>query len=384
MQQVYPISSQSSTVSLNYDVLVGVMAFLPRRDIWSVMRTCRVLYVAGFPSLLHGVIELSTWTELASFCSFMVFDPVPRFSCLRHLALGIPGHHKTSNVGAHIVMLLQHASRLETLQFLQTGTISFDERIPRAVAALSNLRFFLTNDDCEGTFELLQNIRAPLTEIQMVFIRNISDVRVDPTLVFEPFKHSLESMGVVFVDLTTTTVQYPHLTTFSAHQCKCTRIQPLHWSFPNLTKLSLDTIVNQTDSSDADHHRQLNIEAQRRGSRWSSLKCFRGDLYSLYVLALQCKIDHIDLTSSLLGEKHHHQLHAVLSDTHPLVLQLKLRSPEFKRQQLGEVLAPVKDTLSKLALCIERRGLKYVDPSPSLVRPVILYVCVAQRMISCR
>lgn len=102
---------------LNYDVMADILTFLHGAELLPAMWTCRTLYRAGVPLLLQHQVVIRTRAKLISFCRFMLHDPPPRFRCLRHLEISVPGRFKAPHKAGLLLALLEHATALESLNY---------------------------------------------------------------------------------------------------------------------------------------------------------------------------------------------------------------------------------------------------------------------------
>lgn len=359
---------------LNYDVLITVMSFSETGDIGRMMRTNRPLYLAGVPYLLEGNVRILSRRRLISFCCFMLRDPAHRFPHLHHLELFVCGHFRTPNAGSLIAGLFEKAQHLECLKLLYPNFLALDERIPRAISALTRLHSVALRGMTDQAQTLLRDIRSPLRALEIGFYSDWADGPADPVPLLVQFKTSLQRLHVTWVDFATSNIQYPNLTTLYVDDCQFAQLEFIYRSFPNLRSLSL--WMGQEDDfleeEEIEGHRELNIRSQDRG-HWESLSHLQSSILSLYMLGVRCRVDNLDLKSSYLETAGGDKLSIILSDLRPSSLQLRLQILEFDVSKLGEFLAPAEKKLTSLYLHVDIHGEHYMDISSSLVSFELVY-----------
>lgn len=330
-------------------------------------RTCRTLHQVAPRILLAKKVRFYYPARFKSFCLFMLHHDKPDcFYHLRHLALHInrQWYRMGPQLGELLSTVLTRSTELEVLELGDTDFLSLDDRIPRALRALTKLHSLDFRSPTEHFFSMLKEMKAPLTYINAAFF-NIVD-RPDPMPIFARFKDTLETLAIEWVEFEATGVQFPRLTSLDMAYCDYAELQPIVSCFPNLRNLNIVMDDDDWWDEDVEISRLDNLASQAHNS-WTSLQCLSGDLRSLYMLGVRCRVNELQLSSWLDSDVDGQRLSIVLSDVCPAALEVELKVPGFDPLRLAGVLGPTTKTLKKLALAVRFHSKKYEDPSQNIV-----------------
>lgn len=369
-------NAQATTMRVNYDVLFNIMDLSEAQsDFGRLMRTCWTLYEAGVPRLLRrlgGRISIYTRKALLSFCAFMLQKNSNRFQHL--VALGIHldrPFYKDACKNKFVALMFLNASRLETLKLSDPEYLLTDPAVPRAIASLTSLRELIIRDVTNEVIPVLEKTRSLIRKVSISFDHDFAKDGGDPIPLLKNLAHSLEELDVSWVGLEAIDVKYPRLAILHLGNCDYTPFETLYSAFPNLRSLSLcSDLEDGWEDELAGWWHQRNLLAQADYGTWQSLSYVRASIPTLYSLALQCRVEHLDIRQCGLVREGCDLLRAVLSAVQPSAVSLFLYAQAFDMQFLGTALRPSVHTLHELFLDIDFYGEEYVDPSPALVRLV--------------
>lgn len=335
-------------MKINYDLLIAVMSYLQGSSLIRMLHTCRALYAAGAPFLLHPPVVLRSRARVLSFCRYILIEPA-RFQLLLSLEIRAPGRFDAGPKADLFLTMLMHAKHLETLKVLNTDILRSDARIPAAVAALTTLKSVAFPALNEAATEILQCSRSSLTKVEIGFWGEETFGPGDPVPLLTRFAHSLRELRVTYAEFMQPDLQYPHVDILLVDDCRFTLAEPLIRCFPKTRDLSLWTGQEDEDLEDdeIEEHRQTNIQAQERAC-WGWLEHLRGDIRSLYLLGLTCQVGHVDVQSTFLTASRADELSTLLSVGRSSALSVRFRVSEFHGTILHRVLHPVKDSLLRL------------------------------------
>lgn len=354
---------------LNWDILTDAMSFLDRADASRMSRACRTLLQAAPVVLLRGEIFLWTPWRLLSFYRFMsrAEHTGSPYQYLRQLKLTYSGRwlNTIPQFGKLITEIFEHATELQSLKVYGSDVLEADDRTAPAVAVLTKLYSLEIHDLTESTFHILKMMHAPLTKIEIALFGFTNPV--DPTPVLLRFTDTLQTLDVSNAVFMSTDVQYPHLSTLTTQFCFFNELRPVVHCFPNLQVLHMHTINEETSTSMEIEWRRLASVASQEHCSWTSLHRLSGSVLCLYMLGVQCRVDHLKLASAMGTAEDSRRLTMVLSDAHPASLDLALTLPDFNVSLLAGALAPVTHILTQLMLHLEFHGIVYEDPRPRIV-----------------
>lgn len=351
---------------LNWDTLTEVMAWLNRPRAARMSRTCRALRAAAPRMLLKDKVEILYAERFTSLCLFMFADR-QRFRFLRKLSLQFFVEDEDSELGMLIADFFSHSTELEWLHLDDCLLLEVYEPVLSSMSSLTKLRTLQLENLTDHTEDLIKNIQLPLTKINIDF--SGSEDFFDPISVLSPFKHSLKAVSVDHVNLFTLGVQYPLVTTLHVGYCDGAELEVLEHSFPNLRKLSFEIAQEEgswtSEEVEVERHSSLSLGAQ---DSWTSLARLTGNILSLYILGVRCRVEHLDVTPLPMKRPEHCQrLTTMLTDFRPPNLELALDVAKVDLSQLPGILSPIEESLLKLRLCLKMRGHRYEDPTAKLV-----------------
>ncbi|KAF7799461.1 hypothetical protein EIP86_010696 [Pleurotus ostreatoroseus] len=267
--------------------------------------------------------------------------------------------------------MLMHAKYLEELKILDTEILLSHPRIPSAVAALTSLKSISFPELNEAASKILQESRSPLAKVEIGFWTDQTIGPGDPAPLLFRFAHSLRELRVTYAEFSRQDVLYPQLDTLVIDDCRFALARPIIACFPNTRDLSLWTGQEDEDLEveEIEEHRQTNIQAQET-IRWECIQHLRGDIRSLYLLGLTCRVEHLDVHSAFLTSIRSDQLSTLLSDGRPSMLSIRIRVPIFDRAVVQRALRPVRDSLTRLIVYInffEETDLEAQDQANSFI-----------------
>ena len=362
----------ASPMRLNYDVLIATMAFSGRSDIWRLMCTCRTLYQAGVPNVLHGTVKISLLEQLTSLYEFLNHDP---HRSRYFLSLDVKSYHLThdtqydASCTTLVALLSSHAQHLSTISVTYGVPLFADQHLQHTLSTIHTLRNMKVHGYSKDLSSFFRQIQRPIEKLDISFEDYWLGITVDATRMCAPLKDSLEALLVERVKISAAPhIQYPHLTTLHIGFCKHPQLEDIIPSFPNLRNLCFWVFDNNRLSDpEIEVQRAHNNEAQKR-ARWDSLRSVAACVRDLFLLGIQCRVDHLDIRSRWLDRAADGpMLLDIISNMHPSTLQIRLQTPGFETSRLGEFLSPAKGRLATLTLNLTIHALDYSDPGLTLV-----------------
>ena len=279
-----------------------------------------------------------------------------------------------SRLGEPITILFTNAKKLRSLMLYDCQILEIDERIAPALAALTNLRSLDFRGVSIRTLSILQMIQAPLTEVRLD-CRGLESP-IDPAPVLAHLRDSLQTLDLFYVEFRSTNVQYQHVKTLHLQYCTCDELRPIILSFPNLRVLHMYPTDREFGSTDAEleERRIASVASQATHRSWLSLHRLSGSVFCLYMLGVQCRVDHLTVICALDNEENSQKFAVVLNDTHPTSLNIEVNLLDFDHSLVPVTLAPVAETLSQLMLRLGFHGIDYEDPSCHIVSTMLKLV----------
>ncbi|OCH85230.1 hypothetical protein OBBRIDRAFT_839111 [Obba rivulosa] len=285
------LSGYRAQMPLNHDVLCLIASSLPISDLLSMMRTCRDIHAFGVGRLLSSGIHLRN-NAIAGFCRFVLRDAHTRLPALRKLSFSIdaytycaPDANSLTPSIDLLIQLLSQASQLHTLSIshfadlVQLGS----QRMVSSFSGLFGLKVLCVHDVDVNGREVFHHMHQ-LTSVEVHF--STFD-EVDPLPMFASSSATLEVLRVLrcsFRQLTT--VQFSGVGVLQLDPSDYVEAAPLLEAFPNLH--TLQTVAARIPSDYPSRlqafHEGNHVFHTRRS--WTQLRAVKGDIISLYALAL--------------------------------------------------------------------------------------------------
>ena len=338
-------------------------------DLLAMMHVSRTLYQVGVPLLLKDVY-IEDYAVFMQFCDYM-FKDVSRFRFLKSFTLW-PDSFSVRMIDL-LVSLLQHAQEsLEDLALLQCYSgLKFDERISRAICELKNLK--------SADFRQIKNpkifrktVASMQSKLSKLFVwYPLEEDTFDPIHDFANLASSLEKIFVQNAQFTCDTVVYPRMKEVGMRLCVDAKPAVMAQAYPKLEKLQVDLRrCSYEDPLAADACRERNRRAQD-SSRWASLVLLKGCVHSLYVFGLICHVRNLEIDQIVGSYDKRTQeiahLAAVVSDTKPLRLELRVSGEEQNMDYLMPVFQAARESLTHLIITVQDRQFARSDPQRMLV-----------------
>ncbi|KAI0786270.1 hypothetical protein C8Q75DRAFT_773104 [Abortiporus biennis] len=357
----YPISQMATT--LNFDILLVVQAYIEqRRDLLSMMQTCKTMYATGVRYLMESPsLNQPTNDQIRSFSRFMLARPSSSFPRLTSLSLVLP-----DDADAEPLVEVLHRARpyLRTLHLDCDVALSNSQAFYSSLISLDNItELSVVNPDLP-TLTLLNESFAPIHKISVVNDKKWSDFCISH---LANFGDSLEELVTSKFNLFR---NYPHEKLFL--NALRTLVVDYHYDnmclasllpgTPNLERLIFNMFDQGIiDSGEIEDHHICNQHiaediALRLGGHtcWEHLKYVEGDCRTLYVGALLCSpIQDLNMTS--LTNTTVEYFPFVFDFFLPSRTRIYIPADEFRLQQLTKAFKMTEDTsgLHHLRLDIE-------------------------------
>lgn len=114
---------------------------------------------------------------------------------------------------------------------------------------------------------------------------------------------------------------YPKMSELTMREFDVLRTYDLVHAYPNLAKLEIEYPRFMGTPDSMTQARQQNQEEQREHNSWRFLHRVKSPVSALYMLSLQCPVDHLEVTVATTEDAQ--KLGPVLEETNPAVLELE-------------------------------------------------------------
>ncbi|PSR76514.1 hypothetical protein PHLCEN_2v8417 [Hermanssonia centrifuga] len=310
----------SCKMDLNFDILVLMMYFLPKKDVLSCMLTCRALYDSGLPFLGRDINfndfisysdtkPLTFQQQFQSFLSFIRVDPP-------WLAEGL-------------LEIVEHGRLIQSLDLrLGRGGPSVFETHPRlsaAISSLTNLKYISLTVTGSRGYRMLKEMRSPLVAVNVNFMSyedrwgTRTEPYVDPLPLLSHLSSSLKVLGISGVDIKSEHHIFPDMKELTIVDNAFDTIAPLIRAFPNIRRCQLTgTALDNPDA--VEQLRAANLITQAR-VRWDKLEYLSGCPETIHSYAPCTQVLHLKI-SPLYAPESHRFLSPILLHTQPLCLEI--------------------------------------------------------------
>ncbi|KAI0673110.1 hypothetical protein C8Q78DRAFT_1077400 [Trametes maxima] len=349
---------------LNADTLLCILPFVEKSTICALLQTCHFLHHEGAKYLLDEEILIDIARGyLDSFILFMLADGLHRVRFLRRLALWSftagqpiePQRTMSSSTGRALAQLFRHIAERGNLRSLglpaeAEALLSSTEELPLAIAALPKLRYFSVHQAGPRGRWLLKNLKSELVDANISLLENgnppngegvqtvqeeggqFGHLEGDAVQLCVHSRRSLRKISI-WADRTIGHLRsspkpqdipvYARLTdlSLSIDEFGGKLIGYLSRAFPNLAHLT----THGYGGARLDKYRESrerNKQDQKELGRWTSLRCYKTTVATLYALGIECQVQCVHLTHFNV-DFHAAMLRAGLEDVRPSQLALR-------------------------------------------------------------
>ncbi|PSS37841.1 hypothetical protein PHLCEN_2v309 [Hermanssonia centrifuga] len=289
---------------LNFDILIHLLGWIQiKKDVWSLMRTCRTLKFAGMPHLFRPPISPCSHEQFAAFCSFIDASGPTCGRFLREFTFRTRLFVRAQKTGTlkSFISMFEHAQQLQELGIEHLGDEMHgipDPSLLQALGTLTGVKDLAIRSYASSFIPVLQSLQSPVVKLDLTFNECVPNLnQVAPMSIIQNFSSSLEQLSLVwysenfaphhgaqFLRMTELDITCPGMGLLT--------IDTLVYSFPNLRVLrtnSCDFWALTWDRAPGDAHRQTNLASHSR-RRWESLDYLEGPLEYLYTLGIGCNV----------------------------------------------------------------------------------------------
>ncbi|EIW56276.1 uncharacterized protein TRAVEDRAFT_49113 [Trametes versicolor FP-101664 SS1] len=375
------ISVSHQTHTLNEDVYYAIVTLLDKQsDVSAFMCSARMLYPLGMGILLRMGASITTDEQLVSFCRFIQRHYSSGTSQLERLSICIPRlrldldwdsdveleDYKPINGAPLLVPVVGLLLNLQDLSIaFCEELLEYDVRLAEAFSALTTLRRLYLSSFGLRTHEIVSNIRSPLVDIHID--GEYPEVELppphrphlcDPLDVLKPHRTTLERVSLYHFDTSDAYVNsgpdtsiFPRVTALAMMDCRVCERDVLVNAFPNLRVL--EVVSPEIDFWALEYlETPASVESVYLHNRdevqeiWPDLDHVYGDLISVYMLALDCPVERLDLIICIV-DLPEGRLSTTIEDIRPerIVLRLgfkkeqwPLLDPKFSPQDISRLL----------------------------------------------
>lgn len=325
-----------------------------KKDLLAMMQTCQSLYRAGVPQLLRMVevylLERTTKGPpnlMISFCLFITPDLHLRGSLVHQLKLPEPWDpERYADIIKTFASVVRHLSNLKLFEIDGCESwLHLDDSLLPALSSLQSLKEVRITSRAKqypNSYNMVQFLQENYSPVEFLNVSISYDGdRHNPFQLFRNFSSTLQILDFNTATFSVIDVVYPRLKTFLLHLLTIDEIviEPFLVSLPNLTSLSLGSILGSANGQDINELRRDNIHAQR-ARKWSQLDIICGEVMALYVLGLQCHVHHLMERGSPLRESSLWMWETVVEDTQPKAITLRVGFCNFDVDDVPLVVPP--------------------------------------------
>ncbi|KAI0093830.1 hypothetical protein BDY19DRAFT_1053255 [Irpex rosettiformis] len=330
------LASSASFLNLHYDILVLLASHLRRSDLLSLMQVCRSLYAALVPHLLRSHPIILRTNQLLSFSEFVLTDAPMRFVYLQRLSIGI-SYVWSKRIADTLRDVLRYSTHLEELCILDCGCLEGYPEVASAIAALTCIRTLTLRYPTQAARSLILQMCSRVTRVEISFSK-VPRHYMDPVELLVNCRDSLMTlcMSLPRYSQVRLGIQYMALTRLVLKCHRAMQASPLLYHYPNVRHFTI-TMCEGHCGHGGFHPKYIRrddvkIEEMRmvntldRTYSWGSLDILRGDVHSIYHLALNCPVQRLELVD--VGTADISRFDKVMSDIRPSALEVETNSME--------------------------------------------------------
>lgn len=348
-------------------------------DILSMMGTCRLLYRRGMPILLRNrTVDLTAEKRarsvvrpidlMTSFSLCIMADIQNRGPMVRKLKVPTPAYEVGPEDKELIAMLVTLLPELKGLRYLSISGfgswLQLDSGLMEAVSTLRNLTRLEVNKrsyedpPLYSISRALSNIQSPITTLELCLLAE--DFTQNLFEMIRSFSATVEMVNINGIALGVVDVVYPRLKTLIISVLYGTEVtRPLISCAPNLD-IILITSLQVSDRHEAgliDSIRASGIQSQMAYT-WSGLSRGIGSLDSLYALALQCPVKHIDINETVANNETYSRLTTIVQDARPMSIGVMVKlGPELSPTVLPTLVpVSIREGVTRMTMIIDISG----------------------------
>ena len=321
-------------LKLNCDVLTLLVDILDdRKTLLSFMHTCRFTYAAGIQKLLSLPVSLSYKRDFASFCDFVLGHAEVRPSLIREISIDDASQVSTEHLLRRFLQVLELARNLQKFTMACGDNLS-EAAIAGALASNTSIKSVTIASPNANTIAALRRWVSPveraevsLDESSLGGNENFKPALLDPTWVFASVRPTLQEITTHWAQSFSTGPSFPATKTLNVHSYYPVAMGDVARAFPNLSRLHV-AFEQGFDAEELERERGRNSTIEER---WESLDYVGGDIGSVFVLALACRVKHLDLTVPRRCHNPETLIATILEATRPpqLTMRFAVRSADL-------------------------------------------------------
>ncbi|KAM5538644.1 hypothetical protein V8D89_007673 [Ganoderma adspersum] len=304
------MSSESSTASLNVDIMHTIMSYATRNIVSNLMKTCRTMNSEGAKHLLKDGVSVGCDAELVSFIYFLmarrnVDDSLRRLSFFEKFSLHFdaPSPEIAGLLAEFFERIAPAALNFTSLEIHTTeALLTSYPPLGAAIAKLTTLEDLELSFGGEHCAELLRTLQSKLVTAIITFgdgereDEEIPDRYRNPILLLQGSKSTLESLRTSFSVSSFYGPRYTNVTKLSLSYMDLPDIEDYIRAFPNLVSLSAFECSGYGDDSEAwEDRREISMLYQAHNETWRSLSYYWGSVLILWTFGLTCRIPSVEL-----------------------------------------------------------------------------------------
>lgn len=284
---------------LNNEILLEIFNMLSKRDLLSVMQTCRTLLRFGLVALLKRPYVFQHPQESWSgFYSFLRNTHPNGYPAFRDLTIrGGYQHEKRDGAILCLEWLLYSARWLSSLgistYYLES---QLSRGVPDVVSSMTSLKKLRIEGRGEHeTVRVLRQLRAPLQELSF----RLRFPTTCPLCLLSNFRGTLQEVMIFDLPLSTGCADYHayNVTSLSLPGSR-SRLSALMPTFPKITLLQITQSMVGLSRNDL-RIENVKFQAQSQDALWPSLEVVVADEYTLWVLGIQREVHSVVILNSL-------------------------------------------------------------------------------------
>ena len=317
---------------LSYDILLLCFTFIfSRRDISSLMRTCKTLFGPGIPHLLEDKVNLQSANEIIQFLHFIFSKSfrTERFRSLRSMSFAFWGNVPLEDLQIltpYLTRTLCLATNLEDLGLpFWNSFCEADPNFSNAIASLPSLRKLRIEEAESKVMDLLSIIRSPLQKLDVSFSIDLD--LPDPLPHLGNLSPSLTTLNLYYVDLHDRSIRCSSVRYLTIETHFEVDTTALVLSFPGLISLHIITCNEGALDEEADLLRARNQGNLGSRKQWTTLRELSAEAVDIYVMGLTCPIRSLGISS--INATKVGVVQSLLDFHHPQYVEMSLSPSTF-------------------------------------------------------
>ena len=257
--------------------------------------------------------------------------------------------------------VFEYSTHLEELGILDCGCLEGYPEIASAIAALTCIRTLTLRYPTQVARDMLHQMHSRTARVEISFSK-VSRHYMDPVELLMNWRDSLVTlcMSLPRYSEVRLGIQYTALTKLVLKCHQAIQASPLLYHYPNVRHFTITMCEGQCGHGglhpkyirrdDANIEEMRVINTHDRTFSWESLDVLRGDVHSIYHLALHCPVHRLELVD--VGATDVFRFATIMTDIGPSALEVEAKSMAFDLEVLSTLMQHMPAGLQSLSITI--------------------------------